>query len=252
VYYKDMPLPMAGQKTPSPQELLAAARTQAAQTAQSMGEGVAVQTVEQLAPREGWKGMRIVYAFADVGKLRVGPVPEVNLGGLQMGGQGPSMEGFPPGGAGPAPGASPAPQDDAEQLRFEFTTEPTPTLTLLMPPMTPPGGAGPPPAAQDPQAQAMAKAMMAQFMDGMLMEFHVKVDGKITRTNATYVSTNRKVVGLLRVDFGALVKDPAALDKMISMQQATTPEEVEKQLQDPQIAKYVKIETKQQVEIAFQ
>jgi hypothetical protein len=256
VYFKGMPLPMAGQKTPSSQEMLDAMRAQAAQTAQSMGEGVEVQSVEQLAPRDGWKGMRIVYAFSDIGKLRVGPVPEINPGQLQMGGQGRSMEGFRPGGAGPgagpAPGAMPASLGGKEQLRFDFTPEPTPKLTLIMPPMTPPAGAGTPPAGQDPQAQAMAKAMMAQFLDGMLMEFRVKVDGQITSTNAKYVSRDRQVVGLLRADFGALVKDSAALDKMLAMGQAATPEEVEKQFQDPDVAGYIKVETQEQVEIAFE
>jgi len=250
VYSKELAPSMAGLESPSADEQLAAARAKAAQTAQSMGEGVTLQAVEQLPSRDGWKGMQIVYAFPDISKVSVDPLPEFSLGGFEMGVQVPGMDGFPPGGAGP--GGLPIPQDKGEQVRFDFTREPTPKLTIVTPPMTPPAEAGPPEAGQDQQGQAMANAMMAQFLDGMLMEFQVRVGGKITDTNATYVSTSREVVGLLRMDLGALIKDPAGLDKMMSMQKATAREEVKEQLQDPDIAKHIKMETKEQVEVTFE
>jgi hypothetical protein len=228
VYFKELGFPMAGAKSPSPAEQLPLARAQAAQTAKSMGEGVTVQTVEQVAPRDGWKGMRIVYGFRDVSKIGVPTMPQVGLGGVQ------------------------AQQGKGEEVRFEFTAEPTPKLTIVNPPMTPPAEAGQPMAGQDEQSQAMAKAMMAQFLDGMMMEFQVKVGGKITQTNATYVSASREVVGLARMDLGALAKDPEALNKMMSMGQATARDEVEKQLQDPRLARHVKVETKEQVEVTFE
>jgi len=143
-------------------------------------------------------------------------------------------------------------EEDDDPVRFEFTAGPTPKLTILTSPMTPPAEGGPPDAGENQQEQAMAKMMMMQFFDGMLMELQVKVGGKITDTNAKYVSANRQTVGLLRMDLGALAKNPAALDKMMTMPEGATPEEVEKQLQDPALGKHIKMETKERVEITFQ
>jgi hypothetical protein len=155
---------------------------------------------------------------------------------------------------GGGPAVSMSSKADSEPIRFDFTAEPTPRLTLNMPPMKPPRQPqSSPDAQQDPQAEAAAKMMMAQIFDGMRVEFQVRVDGKISETNAKYVSKSREVVGLLRADLGGLLQDSAAMDKMSSMQQqAATPDELRRQLEDPQIGKYLQIETAEQVEIAFE
>lgn len=249
VYMKGMDLPFPGMEKPSPDEEFAKTREQAAQNAKKMGEGVTVESVERVAPRDGWKGVRTVYAFQDVNKLAVAPMPDASFGGVQVGGQGPGMGGPPPAGADAAPQQE---DDEEEPVRFEFTAEPTPKLTILTPPMTPPAEGGPPEGGDNPQEQAMAKMMMAQFLDGMLVELQVKVAGKITETNAKYVSPSREIVGLLRMDFGALVKNPAAFGKMMAMEEDATREELEKQLQDPLLGKHFKMETKERVEITFE
>lgn len=241
VHTKALDLPFPGVEKLSPEEELAKAREQADQNAQKMGEGVSVQTVERAAPRDGWQGVRTVYAFEDVNKLGVAPMPEVSLGSPGMGEQGADQG-----------DVTMQMEDDEEQVRFEFTAAPAPKLTILTPPMTPPAEGGPAGAGDNPQEQAMAKMMMTQFMDGMLVELQVKVGGKIADTDATYVSASREIVGLLRMDFGALTKNPAALEKMMAMEQNVTPEELEKQLQDPVLGKHVKMETKERVEVTFE
>lgn len=255
MHTKALDLGFPGMEKPTPEEELAAAREQAEKNAQKMGEGVTVQAVERAAPRDGWSGIRTVYAFQDVTKLNVEPMPDAELGGgLQMGGPGPGGAGFPPAGPGAEPGET-APmeeEDDDDPVRFEFTAGPTPKLTILTPPMTPPAEAGPPEGEGNQQEQAMAQMMMMQFLDGMLVEVQVKVAGRITDTNAKYVSASRQIVGLLRMDFGALTKNPAAFGKLMSMGEGATSEEVEKQLQDPALGKHIKMETQERVEITFE
>ncbi len=254
VYHKPMNFPMGGRaKQPSPEDQLTATRAQAEQTAEKMGEGVTVQAVDQLPPRDGWKAVRIVYAFTDIGQVRVSPLPGLAAGGARMGAGAGGMAGPAAGGAGPEAGGFPSDEQAKQWIRFGFTKEPSPKLTIEMPPMEPPKNETPPMAEQqDPQAQAMAKAVMTQLLDGMLMEFRVKVDGRITDSNASFISSSREVVGILHMDLGGLAKDTAAMDKMTSMNKAATPEEFKKQLQDSQVAKYIKMETQEAVEVGFE
>ena len=256
VYSKIPDFPMGDQQTPDPQEQIAEARATAAQEAQRMGEGVTVQTVEQLPPKDGWKGVRTVFAFSDITKISVSPMAESSFGGMEMGGDA-GMEDFPPGDMGMADGGltvtvEKEEEDEEERVAFEFTQGPTPKLTILVPPMTPPSSGDESSDEEDPAGDAMGRMMMAQFLDGMLMELHVKVKGSITRTNAQYVSSDREVVGLLRMDVGSLVKDAAAADKMDALEKAATPEEARKLLKDPALIKYVKAETQERVEVEFE
>ena len=242
-------------KKPSEEEKLATTRAQAEKIAASMGEGVTLQTVEPLPPRNGRKGVRIVYAFKDINKLRVDPLPEVTLGGggMQIG-----DAGGPDLGAGDFPadgqfGESPAPaaEEEGDKVRFEFAADPKPTLTIYTPDVTPPSDAQPV-EDDDPQAKAMASMMMKQMLDGMLLEFRVRLNGRLTDTNATYASRKFNAVGLYRMDFGNLVKNQAALDKLLSMDSAADADTVKKQLQDPALARYLKLEMKERVNVSFE
>jgi hypothetical protein len=237
-------------KKPTEQEQLAAARDQAEKTAEKMGEGVRVTAVKALPPKNARKGIRISYAFDDINQLRLEPVPEVNMGGgFQLGSAETALGDLPANGQfGEA--AAPAGEGEGDKIRFEFTAAPKPTLTIFAPPVTPPSGAQPVP--DDPQAKQMAVMMMRQMFDGMFMEFRIKFAGRVTDTDAKYVNRKANVVGLYRMDFGSLVKEQAALDKLLSMDPAADAETVKQQLDDPLLARFLKLETNQRVSVSFE
>jgi hypothetical protein len=236
-------------------EELAAARARAEETAEFMGEGVRVVEVEPLPPRDGRRGIRLVYAFADVNQLRLGMAPELDLGDVRYDANlgiaaGTNLQ--------ERPMSRPA---DDEWVRFQFTQQPTPELTVQIPDA---GWPGRPSDRNDADIPWMDEAefgeaeveafrqfgeMMREQADGLRVVFIVKVDGKITRTNATYVNRNRDAIGLLRLDLGELLRAPGGTKKV---QPPATPEEAEQWLQDPLVAKHIKAETQEQVEIAFE
>jgi hypothetical protein len=80
----------------------------------------------------------------------------------------------------------------------------------------------------------------------------VKVTGRVTDTNATYTSRNSNVIGLYRLDFDKLVEDQTAMDKLLSLEQAADAETAKKQLQDPTLAKFLKLEMNEQVDVSFE
>ena len=244
---------------PTAEEKLAATRAQAEKAAAGMGQGVSLQSVEALPPKNGRTGVRIVYAFEDINKLQLDPMPEITVGteGIEIGSTGGAMgngdfameDQFNEAPA-PAPEPAPAADEEADKIRFEFTAEPKPTLTIYTPEMAPPPGAEP--VDDDPQAKAMAAMMMKQMFDGMLLDFRVRLNGRLTDTNATYASRKFNAVGLYRMDFGNLSKNQAALDKLLSMDSTADAEMVKRQLQDPLLVRYLKLETKERVDVSFE
>ena len=263
---------------PTPEEELAATRAQAEQTAAQMGEGVTVQSVEALPANNGQKGVRIVYAFNDINQVHIDPMPEMTFGtgGMQLGNAGEEAFAagefganefgagdFDSGGVGdtdsdvgdfpaaPQAAAGQAAGGEGQKIRFEFTSSPKPTLTIITPEVSPPPGSEPV-DDDNPQAKAMAAMMMKQMFDGMVLEFRVRVNGQLTDTNATYASRNSNAVGLYRMDFDKLVENQAALEKLLSMDPNADEESVKKQLQDPLVAPYLKLETKERINVSFE
>jgi hypothetical protein len=198
--------------------------------------------------------VRIVYAFKDINKLRLNPMPEVQLGGgLQIGnmpGQDPGAGEFAADGQAGEAQAPAAPKEN-ETIRFAFTSGPKPKLTIFTPEMTPPPSGGPG-DQDDPQAKAMAAMMMKQMLDGMLMDMRVQLKGRLTETNATYASRKNNSIGLYRLDFDKLVEDQAAMEKLLSLESVADAETAKKQIQDPALTKYLKLEMKEQVDVSFE
>jgi hypothetical protein len=104
----------------------------------------------------------------------------------------------------------------------------------------------------DPQAKAMATMMLQQMCDGMHLELQVAVKGRITATNASYASRRSNTVGLYRMDFDKLVKNQAALGKLLSLEPAADAEDAKQQLQDPLLAEYLKLEMNERVNVSFE
>jgi hypothetical protein len=235
------------------EEKLATTRAGAEKMAEKMGEGVSLESVESLPPRNGRKGVRIVYAFEDVNQLHLDTLPSFTVsmdGSLLIGEVGGAMGGFPADGQfGEAPAGAVEQSDD--QIRFEFSPAPKPTLTILTPEMTPPADMQTAPL-DDPQAKAMATMMMQQMCDGMHLELQVAVKGRITDTNASYASRTSNTVGLYRMDFDKLVKNQAALEKLLSLDPTADDEVAKQQLQDPLLAEYFKLEMKDRVNVSFE
>ena len=127
--------------------------------AKGMGEGVEFVSAEPFEGKDGAKGLKTIFKFADVSKLKLNG--DAGMSGLN-----------------PDPNAKD--ESDPEKLySFGFEKGDTSKLTIKTPPMDGIEGAD---ADIDPQQFAMA----SQFMKGMRVRVTVKPDGKITKTNATY------------------------------------------------------------------
>jgi len=162
---------------------------QAKAEAAKMGEGVTFVKAEPIDTKEA-KGMRSIYAFKDVTKLKVSQKPSS------------------PGGA-PSPGG----KDADETVRFGFAkaANGNPVLTVTMPDLkaaAAKGGASKT-AAKAPEAPPEAMAMMKQMFKGLRIAIAVEPEGKVVQTNSPFVEGAR--VTLMEMNFDSLLKDEAKL-----------------------------------------
>lgn len=189
-------------------------KTSCEKAATTMGEGVTVKAVAELPAKGAWRGYRIEYAFTDVTKVKIGYLP---LGGQSQ----PSEESL---------------------IRFGFQAGAQPKLTIARPQGTP-GGED----KDDEPAPEMVKAF-----DGARIEFSVRVNGKITSTNAALVNAERNGLVLLRQDVGGLLKDKAAMAALKAISKLKDPKEIQARLQNSAVKKYVEMEPAQEVTVQFQ
>jgi hypothetical protein len=161
---------------------------QAKAEAAKMGEGVTFVKAEPIDTKEA-KGMRSIYAFKDVTKLKVS--------------QKPSSPGGPP-----APGG----KDVDETMKFGFAKagNGNAVLTVTMPDLKATAdkkAAGSP--AKPPEAPPEAMAMMKQMFKGLRIAIAVEPEGTLVQTNSPFVEGSR--VTLMEMNFDALLKDEAKL-----------------------------------------
>ncbi len=226
LYVKQVALPMGGsaqQPKLTPEQELQLARQQCAAMAKRMGEGVTVKSVEQLEPRGEWKGVKAVYAFADVNKLNLPVVPQ----------------------AGPVKAAADA------AIHFGFAKGAPSKLTVAMPPMQAPAQGGPG-QADMAGGEEMINAMLPMLLEGSRIVLKIQVEGRITETDATYVNARRDAVGLIRVNLDGVAKDPVAMEAVKSFQKIKDPLLLQKRLLEADIGKYFNFETKPKIQIEFQ
>lgn len=170
---------------PTPEEM-------AKQLSQMKGVRLVSQTP---VTRDGAEGARIVLAFDDINQITVSE----DLPGKEF---------------------KPAAED-----AVKFTLRKLPSGNALLSVQFPdkPGEAAAKPSQNQPRqnqpkdrsAEKMDPAMMkmvAGFFKGMRVTIAVDVEGTLVKTSSPYVEGNR--VTLLDVDFGQLMEDPAALEKM--------------------------------------
>lgn len=162
--------------------------------AERMG-GVTYVSGEPVKGPNGFEGVKALYSFADINKVRVDQDP--NMSG--------STSGF-----------SMTPKTEEESLQFKLDRAAgVSTLTVTFPDK--PGGASTSsdePAGGPDMSNPQMMAMMKTMFDGFKVTIDLEVLGTIVKTDADYVSGSK--VTLLEMDLGALLQDEAKLKQIQS------------------------------------
>lgn len=193
----------------------------AAETAAKMGEGVTVEKTEAIS-KDGRKGGRVVYKFADINKVTYGFGKSMADAGNDMG---------PPGGEKP----------EDKPMTFKYADG---VLTLANPDQkadAKPAEGGDAPDDEEPDAQSLA--MMQGVFKDMKMALKVTAPGGIAGTNATFADGD--TVTLMEIAFGKLIADPANMKKLNAMKDSS-PAQVAAAFKD---VDGLKIETKDEVTV---
>ena len=163
---------------------------QAKSEAAKMGEGVTFVKAEPIDTKEA-KGMRAIYAFKDITKLKISQKPS-SLGGA------------------PAPGGKDV--DDTMKFGFTKAANGNSVLTVSMPDLKAAAdkkAAASKTPAKSPEAPPEAMAMMKQMFKGLRIAIAVEPEGKVVQTNSPFVEGSR--VTLMEMNFDALLNDEAKL-----------------------------------------
>jgi len=173
---------------------------QARELAGRLGEGVALVSTRPLSTGDA-EGREAIYAFTDVGKLRLseGPAapgnPSVRAGGVNFGGEAGAMS-----------------------LSLTRTPAGTSLLTLRLArsglaEIVDRVGGG---SRGSPQGSELA--LLRQMLAGLHVALRVQPSGRLVRTSSPYVDS--QTVTIFDVDLDPLLADPAALARL---QNARTP-----------------------------
>jgi hypothetical protein len=156
--------------------------------------GVKFVSAEPIKAPNGYEGMKAIYAFEDINKVRVDQDPNMS-------------------GASGGVSAEPATKDPvvfslarSGGSSVLTVTFPDQKATPDEPADTPQGG----PDMSSPQMLAMMKTMF----DGFKVGIDLEVAGSIVKTNADYVNGSR--ITLLEMDLGQLLQDEAKLAQLQS------------------------------------
>ncbi len=172
---------------------------QAKARAARMGDGVVFVSADPIETPSG-KGTRIVFSFGDVTKLKISPRLESPGGRSQ-----PSTASFEP-------------------LHFAFQREKGRSVLIVQStkPATQQKSATPASPPARPTVDPTTLAMVREFMRGMHVRFGLELDGKVLETNATHVDGG--AITILDVDFDALLKDEAALRRLMEFRGSSAEE----------------------------
>ena len=184
------------------------------------GEGVEYLKMEKVA-RNGGKGVKVTYKFADINKLTFEPGGAVDDMGKMM----------PMGGAAPARAATP--------LKFAYAGG---KLTVTFP--DPPKDAAKPDVSQIPGGAGMANSPEAMaMMAGMRVSTTLVIADGIKATTASHVDGNK--ITLMDIKMDELMKNPDAMKAMqgLDMKNRKAMEEAMKKVEG------VKMETKKSIEV---
>jgi len=207
--------------------------------ASQMGEGVTFVAAKEVRKADGTAGVQVTYAFKDINKLKVNSEPDS-----------PSLVSDS---AGQSAGGEP--QKRETPITFEFVKGSTPKLTVMMAKKEKEKEVGKAEevAAPDEVPPEEEMAMVKEMFGGFHVQLLVKVDGEITRSNATYVEKDEKTgrkqrVTLIDMDLGKLFKDEATFKKLMAMGEVEDMATAREKLKD---IPGLKFETTDKVEIEF-
>ncbi|MBL7133559.1 MAG: hypothetical protein ISS78_05630 [Phycisphaerae bacterium] len=222
-----------------------------AKKAAEMGEGVTFKSVKELKHKDGRMGVQAVYEFKDVTKVKLSMEMDQPKKGR--------MGGAP---KGPGAGEGEAAKKKDRPTRFEFQKGPTPKLTILMPEMKKPEGgaeagkattkpAGRKPGGKTPEEEAAAKQMMKMMFKDLRFSIRVKVEGKITKTNAVHVNEARNGLTLLMMDLGGILGDEKLAKELEALEGVKDMNMLKAKLNKPELKKFVQVELGPKVEVEF-
>ena len=206
--------------------------------ASQLGEGVTFDKLEKIE-KDGKKGARVTYKFADINKLLLHTDDATS--GLDQG------MGAPP----DATGAEGAPAPEAKKkksdpIRFQLAGGKL-TITMPKPDTTKKDEAKDKPEGEKPKEDAAEKAQSEMMMKTMLADMKIAIrvvaESGIASTDATHVSGN--TVTLMEMNFGELVSNPDAM-KTLEKLEGKGPDEAAAALKG---IKGVKVETKEKITI---
>ena len=160
-------------------------------TAQRMGEGVRLVSMEPIKGENNFEGVKAIFSFDDINKIQVS--------------QGPSMSG----GTGGARSSAPTSEDP---VRFKLTRNgATSTLSINFIDKAPTGKIDTTPSPQPNEMPDLSNPMIMNMIKTMFNGFKIniglEVACSIVKTNAEYVSGPR--ITLLEMDVAALLADEA-------------------------------------------
>ncbi|MBN2417000.1 hypothetical protein JXO52_14240 [bacterium] len=174
------------------------------------GEGVTFVSAEKVMREDGAEGVKVVYAFSDINKLRVSTEPDNPMDGA-MGDT--DTEG----------------EENKEPITFAFQKGKNPVLTIYMPhdqdeekyeEDAEEDDAG------EPDMSGMGLAMMRPFLKGLRMKIAVELaDGRIAKTTAAHVQNyeGKDTITLLEMDFGKIMEDEKNLEKLGDLEKIKNP-----------------------------
>jgi len=211
--------------------------------AAKMGSGVRFVSAQEVKAADGRSGTKALWAFDDIGKLALAMNPD----NPQAGGMGEGMSVGVDGG-----------EKQKKPVTFEFTPGSPAQLGVNLPQKKAGDGASdsetPADAGDDMADGPEGAAMMKQMFDGFRVRMLVKVDGDITRSNASYLQKGSKsgrtqYVTLFDMNIGQMLSDPAKLEKLTAMGEMDDMAEAMARLKD---VPGLKIELNERVEIDFE
>lgn len=189
--------------------------------AAKIGEGVTLEKVEATS-KDGGKGAKLTYHFTDINKIKVIPNDGLQKAMPQMPGQ-------------------PAPEESKNApITFKYVGD---KLTVQLPEPKKMDNAGKD-APATPQLDAEQEKQMKEMFNGMKMTVKLVIEPGISSSTASHVDGN--TVTLVDMDFGKMMAEPGAMQKMAALGKSDPNDAME------EMKKFdgVKIETKREVEIS--
>jgi hypothetical protein len=168
--------------------------------AKLMGPGVTVRSMENVKAADGRQGQKIVYAFADIGRIQ-----------------------YTPGDISATPAAPSAAGTSSRPTTFAFSNG---VLTIkgngigggtggAAPPLPRPAGSPAPAAGAKPAPSAQEIAMITSMFAGMRVAMKVRSASGIASTDASYVDGD--TVTLVDIQMDKLFNNPAVLARLSAM-----------------------------------